>query len=237
MFCENCGANLPDNAKFCDLCREPTGRRKNITKTFQIGAVGLLMVAFCVGIVGYAAGKRLGSHEPTTSTTTGDIVHFGSYDWRVLAVEDGKALLITEDCLPVYRPYHNEWVDITWGDCDLRNWLNNEFFNSFGPDKVRIVRTHLQTQINSPHDGTEGAVETDDYIFCLSVNEARKYFKDDADRAARYRVNLAWWWLRSPGYSQIYASIVNDDGVVNTSGYGVDHDSVAVRPALWLNLS
>ena len=43
----------------------------------------------------------------------------------------------------------------------------------------------------------------------------------------RYR-----WWLRSPGYDQIYAAFVYDDGDVYNLGFTVNLESLAVRPAL-----
>jgi hypothetical protein len=45
-----------------------------------------------------------------------------------------------------------------------------------------------------------------------------------------------WWWLRSPGYSSDYAALVDYDGDVYVTGDYVNHSSVSVRPALWLNL-
>lgn len=41
-----------------------------------------------------------------------------------------------------------------------------------------------------------------------------------------------WWWLRSPGCDQDYAADVSSAGVVSLTGYGVDSDYGAVRPAL-----
>lgn len=45
------------------------------------------------------------------------------------------------------------------------------------------------------------------------------------------------WWLRSIGYDKKTASIVQGDGIVIASGYGVLNSRVAVRPALHLDLS
>ena len=48
-------------------------------------------------------------------------------EWIVLAVEDGKALLISEKGLDC-RMYHGDNTTMTWENCDLRKWLNGEFF-------------------------------------------------------------------------------------------------------------
>ena len=57
---------------------------------------------------------------------------------------------------------------------------------------------------------------------------AKTSYKDDAI--------FCWWWLRSPGYRQDFASLVDYDGSVNVGGYYGDHNDVCVRPALWVNL-
>ncbi len=44
------------------------------------------------------------------------------------------------------------------------------------------------------------------------------------------------WWLRSPGFREIYAVFVSSDGSVLEYGYTVDYDAVAVRPSLWVNI-
>jgi hypothetical protein len=170
-----------------------------------------------------------------TDYKIGDIVRFGPYDWRVLAVEDEEALLITKDCLPDYQRYHSESKSITWADCDLRKWLNREFYYSFDAEKRRIVRKHVDNPDNKTYN-TKAHKIVGDYIFCLSIDEARKYFVNDTDRVAQYRGNADWWWLRSLGDYQRNAATVITGGSVYTGGIDVISDSVAVRPALWLNM-
>jgi hypothetical protein len=67
----------------------------------------------------------------------GSVIPFAGYDWRVLEVKGGKALLISEKVLEA-REYNNELKNITWAECTLRAYLNGDFFNSLGPDKARI---------------------------------------------------------------------------------------------------
>ena len=59
----------------------------------------------------------------------------------------------------------------------------------------------------------------------LSVEEA-----SDLPESVR-RCNV-WWWLRSPGSDSYDAMSVLADGSIYSSGYGVDLDFGAVRPAL-----
>ena len=45
------------------------------------------------------------------------------------------------------------------------------------------------------------------------------------------------WWLRSPGYYQGGAALVEIDGSIFYYGSDGNHDRIAVRPAMWIDLS
>jgi hypothetical protein len=100
----------------------------------------------------------------------GENIEFGKYEWRVLDIQNNSALIITEYIIE-QRAYHDAYKDITWADCTLRKYLNDEFYNKFTiTDKSRIIPV-----INKNHDnqwyGTKGGVDTKDSIFLLSVEE------------------------------------------------------------------
>lgn len=202
----------------------------------------------------------------------GDIIKFGTYEqdnnssngkedilWRVLAIENGKALVISEYCLDVslYNITVDTWyVAVTWEICSLRNWLNNDFYNTAftSNERSRIATT---TIINADTKGeysalksgvfiTPGGNNTQDKVFILSIDEANKYFKSDSERVAKntdfavakgiYKSNKSgFWWLRSPGYYGNYASVVDSAGFVHKGGERVDARG-SVRPVLWINL-
>ena len=97
--------------------------------------------------------------------------------------------------------------------------------------------------------GTSGGNNTRDRIFCLSLAEAERYFKNDDERkcqpAALTKVhipkvtenNYCSWWLRSPGDDPRYAAFVSPDGVSWPIGDCIsDIDGNVARPALWVNL-
>ena len=210
-------------------------------------------------------------NQVASSLKVGEKVRFGRYPqgangeveplvWRVLAVEPGRALLITEKMIDTkkYNRYSNGGV--RWESCTLREWLNEEGKGGFigstfsEKERVQIDLTHNENPDN-PKYGTDGGGETEDRVFLLSIDEARKYFKNNADRIAvltRYAVKegawaynmdklrngekTGWWWLRSPGVFSDYAALVITDGDVHGYGRNVDGSGVSVRPALWLNL-
>ncbi|MCL2063748.1 MAG: DUF6273 domain-containing protein [Candidatus Cloacimonetes bacterium] len=185
----------------------------------------------------------------------GDIIQFGTYTWRVLDIQSGRALVVSENILE-YRYYHTLWTRITWADCSLRAYLNGEFYNSSAfsnADRERIVQV---TNINENNQwfGTNGGVNTQDRIFLLSIAEVVKYFGDsgqlanrppeawyindqyNTNRIATFNGSAYLWWLRSLGSGAIYAGSVGSAGIVRMDGNYVDYDDGGVRPALWLNL-
>ena len=176
--------------------------------------------------------------------------------WRVLAVDEKgkKALLVTEKLIDCRR-YHNKSEDITWEGCELRNWLNREFFNEAFHEEER-VKVDLTRNMNpdNPRYKTVGGNSTADRVFILNFDEAEKNFQSDNDRISevtsfalsRYRQSddykifgetfIGCWWLRSPGNQSNKAADVYPDGYMFDFGDCVDYEYVAVRPALWLNL-
>ena len=171
----------------------------------------------------------------TNAVQIGDIITFGAYEWRVLDIQDGMALLISQNVLE-RRVYHTPNVIITWENCSLRSYLNGDFYNAFNAsDRNRIVQVTNQNP-NNPTYGTPGGNPTQDRIFLLSISEAQGYFSSNSDRIATYNWIASWWWLRSPGLNSIGASSVNNDGRIYLGGGNVSYENGGVRPALWLNL-
>ena len=169
-------------------------------------------------------------------------------EWQVLDVNGNKALLVSRYALDC-RPYHHEQEDITWENCALRKWLNEDFLETtFTPEEQERILLSEVVNDDNPEYGTRGGNNTRDRVFCLSLAEAERYLKNDAERRCRpaalaeahgahYLIRgNCWWWLRSPGNHQNGASCVNPGGAPNPYGTSVHYDHNAVRPALWVNL-
>lgn len=184
-----------------------------------------------------------------------DGISFGNHRWRVLDIQDDRALIITDDIIGL-RWYHDEFVDVTWADSALRKYLHHEFHNTFSPrEKARIMAVTNENHDN-PWFGTRGGEKTVDSVFLLSLDEVctyfgdsrvklqckgpRKWLIDDENnemRQAKYRNDFHWWRLRSPGYYGRTAASVSVDGHVYVRGNGVHgrpRDGGGLRPALWL---
>ncbi|MDR1559063.1 MAG: DUF6273 domain-containing protein [Clostridiales bacterium] len=181
----------------------------------------------------------------------GSIVPFGGYDWRVLDIQNGAALIITEYIIE-QRPYHNAYVDITWADCSLREYLNGEFYDKFSADeKSRIIPIVNKTPDNEWYK-TTGGEDTEDRIFLLSMEEVTcKYFGDSSAKLynpgknQRYwferkdenngkRIAKAescewnsWWWLRSPGRVSVKAVYVHGNGDIGIQGNNILKGNIA----------
>ncbi len=180
-------------------------------------------------------------------------------EWLVLDVQDHRALLLSRYGLDA-KPYHEVYADITWENCSLRRWLNDEFINTAftAREQTGILTTAVDNSRSQGYWDTDGGNNTQDQIFLLSYAEASKYLGVTlTDNNTKSRVaptayavkrrawtdnnyktadntDAGWWWLRSPGSDQVSASYVLADGSLGY--YNVNCDIAVVRPALWINL-
>jgi len=166
-----------------------------------------------------------------------DIIKFGGINWLVLEKTDDTVLIISEQILENGRQYHLEYENITWEQCDLRKYLNGEFYNKTfsAAEKNLIIETTVKNNDN-PEYGTSGGEDTTDNIFSLNIAEAKQYFSDDSSRVAYnefYAIDN--WWLRSPGVLGSSTVFIRFDGSIDIFGGSV-YRSIGVRPALWLNI-
>nr|MCR5042187.1 DUF6273 domain-containing protein [Clostridia bacterium] len=193
---------------------------------------------------------KFGFYEQDNSTSNGK----EEIEWKVLAVEGKKALIISQYALDC-KPYNKTDTDMTWEKCTLRTWLNGTFYDAaFGMDYQKMIVSSTVTNSSYKWNIPSGN-NTTDKVFLLSKTEVYNYFSSDSARqcqgtafcyvqgANKASDGNCWWWLRSPGshpgvsrrYSP-YAMTVNYDGSVDDVGSYVDRVTFAVRPALWINL-
>jgi len=184
-------------------------------------------------------------------------MYFGNYKWRTLHTKDDKILLITEDIIAL-RWYHHQFVDTTWEECQLRKYLNYDFYNLFSQSEKAKIITVTNRNSNNPWFKTKGGSDTIDRVFLLSLEEVCEYFGDslskllykdhqtwsiddehNAQRQAKYNHDFHWWRLRSPGYYGRTAASVSPGGQVYVRGNGIfgkPKDGGGIRPAIWLKL-
>ena len=189
----------------------------------------------------------------------GEFVKFGSYpqntgkskdsiEWLVLDVDGGSFLLLSRYGLDCQR-YHHKEEKITWENCNLRKWLNDDFLKeAFSTEEREQIELSEIVNENNVQRRTIGGANTKDFVFCLSLAEAEQYFDNDNKRQCwpteyaskrgvhTYTREGCFWWLRSPGGYQDLAASVLSNGSITCTGNGVDHISNAVRPAIWVKL-
>ena len=141
------------------------------------------------------------------SYKVGDIIKFGHYEqdgntangkeeieWQVLKVESDRVLVVSKYCLDC-KPYNTEYTDVTWETCTLRKWLNNDFKNAAftSAEQAKIPTVNIANK-NNPKWGTAGGNNTNDQIFCLSLEEMESYFGSyswyDSEYMYGYNQNL-----------------------------------------------
>ena len=128
-------------------------------------------------------------------------------------MQDDKVLVVSYRLLALrqYQDYSNnddygygDYNYATWADCSLRSWLNDDFLNAaFSEQEAQAINL---TSVKTPeidraitvYDSNEiyekipihmqGSKDTEDMVFCLSVEEAETYFCWDAIRIANMTV-------------------------------------------------
>lgn len=181
--------------------------------------------------------------------------------WRVLSVEGNDAFLLADQNLDS-QPYNTRETGVSWKECTLRAWLNSSFFSTaFTNAEQAIIKDSQVQNDNNPDYNTEAGDNTNDHVFLLSLAEIKNesygfnrignvssetreamntpYAKTQGaftSNVANYAGN-GTWWLRSPGDMNIYASFVDASGIAYSNGCIVNDVTVAVRPAIHIDLS
>lgn len=189
---------------------------------------------------------EIGDYDYSCNYNVGDVIEFGTYKqsaiknengetigfnveplrWRILKIENGKALLFTEEVID--NKYYNStsatvngYYGNNYAHSDIREWLINDFYNTAfsSAEKTCIVATTLDnsaapTSYNASGSYTKYSSEsTTDKVFLLSKDEANTY-------ASKYFRTTATDYAISLGY-QLYSgagSVVGDNWTLRTAG-------------------
>lgn len=177
------------------------------------------------------------------SINIGDTIKFGAYnvssEWIVLDKKDKQLLIISKENVGYFR--YEESDDHNWEDCIIRDWLNSHFYDTafVATERARIMKTDVVAEANPKYNTMIGN-DTQDYIFLLSIGEARKYFETDSARqcfSKDYYYGRPWaeeWWLRSLGENMSRNAFVGSKGAIDYEGSALY--KLSVRPAMWINL-
>lgn len=137
--------------------------------------------------------KTVASYGKGTSVDSMDTISFGSYPqtknggkkpikWIILEQKGGEILLLSKYILDNYydERYDGSGNKITWDNCTLRKWLNEEFYNTAFNDneKKKIVKSNIINWKTWARDlinlygqhvnWNERSNDTSDYVYILS---------------------------------------------------------------------
>ena len=192
------------------------------------------------------------------STNTTYYFKYEPLTWRVLDASTGLVLCDSiidaqayqNDVHVVHAPsddylYGPEGYANIYALSAIRDWLNENFFNTAfnNTQKAKIKSTEINN--DSPFDSAYNSASTSDKIYLLSYSEAhssgyglssasaRKAKGTDYAKCQGLGVNnnsgYSPWWLRTPGGDSYYACNVLSNG--NIEGGTVNYTDSGVRPA------
>ncbi|MBR0092390.1 MAG: hypothetical protein IJP92_11890 [Lachnospiraceae bacterium] len=169
----------------------PPKKRGRKGTVIAIAALSAVLVA---GIVVAIVLLIRSSGGPFKNAKKGDIIIFGSYEqdgnaangkepveWYVLDVEEDSVLVVSRYVLDGVL-YHDGYKHVTWENCTLRAWLNNDFYKEAfsAAEQEEIMESHVINRDNEFH-GSPGGNDTRDKVFCLSVDEVYRYYPFNAN--------------------------------------------------------
>lgn len=168
-------------------------------------------------------------------------------EWLVLDEQDGHTLLMTKDIVDSKGWVNNGRNDITWAQTDLRQWLNNDFYNAaFSPSEQSQMALFNAVQLQNPRYKTPAGKATVDSVSILNYQELIHYMPTNLERRAKptgYAAEQGCylnsegdsaWWLRSPGPTATLPEHLASWGNLGARDHYIDDYTIGVRPAVWV---
>lgn len=190
----------------------------------------------------------------------GDTIVFGLYpqenltipsgiEWEIISIDEMQALLLSKYCLDAV-PYNKVKIKETWKYSDLRKWLNNNFINAAFSRKEQLsILSKVTLLSKNPRSGANAGEVVTDKVFVLSREEVATYNLEKSQlicQATNYarakgafcdsETYDAYWWLRTPGYTNESAMYVTKTGSLDELGCAIDLTDRSLRPAIWVDL-
>lgn len=198
----------------------------------------------------------------TSTKRNYETMTFGSYNgqplnWLVISENSESATLLC-DTFVDKRDYNDVSDSYIWESCELRRWLNSDFYNSaFTSEEQERILSKTYSNLDNPVYMIDGGNDTTDLVTIPSLSDMEDIYYESVGNNTKGRDNhkefcLAdacsqlndvddreWWWLRSPGHMTGTAAVVEGTTVVTYSGKMVD-DSLTggyIRPMIELSLN
>ncbi len=200
--------------------------------------------------------------------TDTDSYHYFRYEplkWRIIEI-NGNELMLMSDKLLDCVPYNRVSEDVSWQDCYLRKFLNDEFYDHAFSDeeKEAIIEKQIENNPNRSYK-TDCGSTTADKVFVLSseevfmdtkatrhgfypytgVDDPAKRFRPTMYAMARgtwyspvetYRGN-GFWFMRTNGYSKSSVTYICDMGYIYDHGTDVSCADSGILPVICVDSS
>lgn len=143
----------------------------------------------------------------------GDRITLGDAEWKVLDIQDGKALIWKSTKITDH--VFNENGSNVYEGSDIQRYLQEDFPETMPVDIIDDV--------------------TEEGFFLLTVEQIRKYMPNEIDRIATDEEDQTiWYWTASPYVGGGgYVRYVGPAGYINVSNA---NNSGGVAPACWIHL-
>lgn len=179
-------------------------------------------------------------------------------EWIVLGKNASNVSVLSKYVLDNIH-YNGMLEPITWENSTIREWLNNDFYNTAFTDTEKAhIQTITSVNADNPSYGIggqkcqpngwfypAGGSDVLDKVCLLSLAEIKWYFGEKQDCNEKIGGFLTAehpilgrtfdWWLRSPGSDSYSAACVCYNGDVNVRGCEVGI-FLGVRPAIRISL-
>ena len=175
-------------------------------------------------------------------------VNYGTWkgneiDWVVLD-EKGEYTLLMSKYAICAQQYHQKDVNSSWETCDLKSWLNSEFYNSaFYGESYQIV-SPSEVRKGLPDGCSSWAgMDAGSKVFLLTQKEIEEFIPNQYDRvckAGRYTDlfdlyldsdGFCNYWLRSDNFDQVTEWVDGYGSITTEFNY---YEWVGVRPCIWV---
>ena len=185
---------------------------------------------------------RIEKGDNDTSAVVFDIVEMGSYPqsdksgktkepikWRVMDVSETNAVLMADSILD-YSPYNEneERNGIYWGSSDIRNWLNDYFYNNaFTNAEREIIESTSHENGSKLIDSVYKGV-TEDRLMLPAYDDICKWMHEGEGKLSEEESSaVIWRYPTAYSYSQYKDKTASDTGGLsywlgtasNTDGY------------------
>lgn len=187
------------------------------------------------------------------SFKAGDIIRFGHYEqdgnvangkeeieWEILKAESDRVMVVSKYALDC-KPYNTELTNVTWEFCFLRKWLNNDFKNAaFTREEQQIIPTVRIENADNPRSKASGGNDTQDQIFCLSINEIEtligyNMYNENAmwGFSQKMMVGPTQYAMNNGAWSRVVTSDDYYNEKVGYINYGYTSDVIGRRVTWW----